>query len=85
MSFLPDIEFYVKHIAHEFHAVGAIGIEDVAVYLVFVDVKAEEEADEFVNLRAGTGVGEGSSVGHHARVERDGFVVGKEGEGRVFG
>jgi len=83
VGLLPDIEFYVEHIALELHAVGAVGEEDVAVDFVFVDATAEEDADELEDLRAGTGVGEGAGVGHHAGVEADGFVVGegRRGEG----
>ena len=82
VGFLPYVELDVEHVAHELHAVRAIGEENVAVDFVFVDAEAEEEADELVDLGTGAGVGEGAGVGHHASVEADGFVVGEEGDSR---
>lgn len=77
---LPDIELHVEHVAHEFHAVGAVGEEDIAVDFVLVDAELKEDADELKDFGAGAGVGEGAGVGHHAGVKGGGFVVGEEGD-----
>ena len=50
-------------------AVGGVVVENVAVYLVFIDALGEQHTDDEIYLGVVGSIGEASRVGHHAGVD----------------
>ena len=67
------LQLHIEQITDQTHAVGRGGPEDVPVDAVLVYATRQEQGDTLVDDASRGGIGEGTGIGHHARVEAGGL------------
>ena len=66
-------QLHIEQITDQTHAVGCGGPEDIPVDAVLVYATCQEQGDTLVDDASRGGIGEGTGIGHHARVEAGGL------------